>query len=491
MYHHDSRGNRLGSDRIDSQVGEVPDFKRDVGHARRSTRPGARCVDESIPEHTVCCGCVRALTAGYVVSFLVLLEGVFVLVHVIRILGVPPPWWAVLSDHNPFANVQSVLLLSLGIGDVSFALLGAAGLWMSSDASSVPRHLWSMQSTIVRWPVVLLAWWRLAVAFVAAPCVGVVLAFEPPAFGKAHVFQSTLVYVAVSVFFVYLLLASYRQACTQSALLQYQLRLLARGRKGGEQQGFVGADPHGLSLGLGGSPMLGTHVARLEAPVLFLCFPLEWVVAAYSLTYGAVSFICLARVCSGQTVGGWAWMVSAPTVDTMTPVEGAAYLLGGISCLFGIISIAVRHVASNTDLAESIKVSKRSTCAMLTFFVTGVLRLSMFIPVTVMVLVECDLCGIYVRGIASTSLHAQRTASSQFHCGQGDVSRMFSVVCWSLFDIIMVRAVCLLWQDYRRVQTHQVGQVNSAVPETRQSGPDAGYGITLGTGVPRTCEVRL
>lgn len=442
-------------------------------------------MNDTVPEHRLCCGCLRALTAGYVVCFLVLLEGIFVVVQVVGVAGVPHPWWAALSDHNPFVNAQWALLLALGIGDICFALLGAVGIWMSTDASSVLRRFWSMQSTIVNWSVVLFAWWRLAVAFFVAPCVGIVLAFEPPGFSRAHAFRSTLVYVAASVFLVYILSTAYRQACTESALLQYKLDLLARSdRKGhkGDRHRLLGGDPSGPSLGFG-SPSLNAHGPSLEEPpVLLGCLSLECTVAAYGLAFGAAFFICFARICTTkQTIGGWAWMQSAPKVDIMVPVEGAAYFLGGFLCLVGFIGIVYRHAAPGAGLEEAMKTSKRSTAAVLVFFLGSVFRLSVFIPVTVMALVESDLCGVYVRGMASTSLYGRRIASNhQISCRQSDVTTAVSVVLWALLDISMVRVVCLLWQDYRRSQSHLAGQFSSALPETIRSEPCAGYGIVEG-----------
>lgn len=225
----------------------------------------------------------------------------------------------------------------------------------------------------------------------------------------------------------------------------------------------------------------------------FLCFRLEWVVAAYSLMFGAACFLCLARICAtGRTVGGWAWMASVPVdVNMMAPVEGVAYFLGVISCLVGFVGMAFRHMTSDTGPAEVARVAKRTAGAMLIFFLASVLRLSMFIPITVMVLVEGDVCGVYAWGITSTSLSGQRTTSSLFNCRQVDVSKMLSVVVWGLLDIFMVRLVCLFWQDCRRRQSDQACQVKSILPESFGSGRHAEYAITLDADHSRTCEVRL
>lgn len=492
MYHHPLAGKQFGNVRSGSFVGKAPDFD---ANAQASSRPEAKCVEDPIPDQLVCCGCLRAMTAGYVVCFLVLLEGILVSIQIIGIA--PRAWWAVLSDHNPFMSVQWVVLMVLGIGDVFFALLGTFGLWMSRDASSVPRRFWSMQPTVVSWSVVLLVWWRLAVAFVAAPCVGVVLAFEPPGFSKAHAFRSTLMYVAVCVMFVYVLLMAYRQACIESALLRYQLDLLARADRKGHRHRLVGGDFHRFLEG--GSSSFGVDSSILEEPALLCCLPLEGAVATYSFTFGGILLFCFVRVCiTGQNIGGWAWMENVPTVDMMVPVEAVAYLFGGLLCLVGIVGVIYRHAAAGVTLAEADKVSKRSTGAVLVFFLGSVLRLSMFIPVTVMALVESDFCGVYLWGMASTNLSGRRTASSQLSCSQGDLLAALSLLFWALIDIFMVRAVCLLWQDYRRSRVHQAAQVGLTMPETLRKGPNAEYGPafrynaqTAWDETCRTTEVRL
>merc|ERR1740117_619414 len=378
-------------------------------------------------------------TAGYIVCCLCVVEGLTVCINVFGFLGLQRGQgvWQGLAAQNPFQDVQWALLGGLGLGDLFFATFGAVGMWLSAQPSRTPRQYWSEHSKMVSWCVLSLVFWRFLVAFATAPWVGLILAFEPPDQSKWAVFILTLVYVAASLYAFYVLLMVYRHAAAESAVSQNRFDILARAE----------GDRVDRSETVDGTEDMDT----------MFCLPIEWVIATYTVILAAAFFICFVELCTKRrTIGGWALLAGAPTVPLMVPIEGAVYLLSGCLCVVGLIGILLNGTArdelgyTGRQTEEGLRNIRRSAGAMLVFFLGSVMRVALFIPVTGMAMVELNICGVYVRGLAATNLYKNNSGFHvPLHCAGGDFWNLILVIILASLDIYMVKGTLHLWQRYR------------------------------------------
>jgi len=417
-----------------------------------STKPVAAIADDRIPQHMLC-GFTPVFTAGYIVVCLCVVEGLMVCINVFGFLGLQRGQgvWQGLAAQNPFQDVQWALLGGLGLGDLIFATFGAVGMWLSAQPSRTPRQYWSEHSKMVSWCVLSLVFWRFLVAFATAPWVGLILAFEPPDQSKWAIFILTLVYVAASLYGFYVLLMVYRHAAAESAVSQQRFDTLARAE--GDQ----------------GNWSATSDITDTDKETMFCC-PIEWVVATYTVLLAAAFFICFVELCTKRrTIGGWALLAGAPTVPLMVPIEGAVYLLSGCLCVVGLIGILLNGTArdelgyTGRQTEEGLRNIRRSAGAMLVFFLGSVMRVALFIPVTGMALVERNICGVYVRGLAATNLYKNGAGFHvPMHCSGGDFWALVFVVLLASLDIYMVQGTFHLWQRYRTAQGFPAMQSKAA-----------------------------
>jgi len=409
-----------------------------------TTKPVSSVAEDRIPQHMLC-GLMPVFSAGYIVICLCVVEGLLICINVFGFLGLSRGQgvWQGLAAQNPFKDVQWVLLGGLGLGDLTFSTFGAIGMWLSAQPSRTPRQYWNEHSKIVSWGVFSLLFWRFVVAFVTAPWVGLILAFEPPEASRWVIFAGTLVYVAASLYSFYVLLMVYRHASAESAVSQHRFDILLRAE--GDHGNLRAASEDMEDRG--------------DMESLFCC-PIEWAVAAYTVLLAAAFFVCFVELCTKRrTIGGWAVLAGAPTVPLMIPIEGAVYLLSACLCVVGLIGILLNGTARD-ELAyigvqseEGIRNIRRSAGAMLVFFLGSVMRVALFIPLTGMALVEKNICGVYVRGLAATNLYKNGAGFHvPLHCSGGDFWALFVVILLAFLDLYFVRGTLHLWQRYRSGQ---------------------------------------
>jgi len=403
-------------------------------------KPVAAITEDRIPQHMLC-SFTPIFTAGYIVVCLLLVEGLVICINVFGFLGLQRGQgiWQGLAAQNPFQDVQWALLAGLGLGDLIFATLGAVGMWLSAQPSRTPRQYWNAHSKIVSWCVLSLVFWRFVVAFATAPWVGLILAFEPPDQSKWAIFIMTLVYVAASLYGFYVLLMVYRHASAESAVSQQRFDTIARAE---------------------GETMEETSDTMDTDMDTMFCCPIEWVIATYTVILAAAFFICFVELCTKRrTIGGWALLAGAPTVPLMVPIEGAVYLLSGCLCVVGLIGILLNGTArdevgyTGRQTEEGLRNIRRSAGAMLVFFLGSVMRVALFIPVTGMALVELNICGVYVYGLAATNLYKNGAGFHvPLHCSGGDFWHLLCVALFASLDVYMVKGTLHLWQRYRSGQ---------------------------------------
>eukprot|EP00928_Gymnodinium_smaydae_P074711 TRINITY_DN57735_c0_g1_i1.p1 TRINITY_DN57735_c0_g1~~TRINITY_DN57735_c0_g1_i1.p1 ORF type:complete len:441 (+),score=55.81 TRINITY_DN57735_c0_g1_i1:152-1474(+) len=367
---------------------------------------------------------VPPLAAGYIVCLFSVIEGALLLLR-----GAP----AGLLDeaHNPFAAAQNFLLTACGTGDLIVAILGGLGLWMSRNLlPSTIMWLFRLQEwhgPLSSRLVMILFVWRVFVIIATAPWVGVALAFAPSSFDKGAFMFFTCLYLFASLYFVWLMMAVYPAAVDGSVEMQNELD--APGFGMAERQFIVGEDAQQLEIHLR---------SRWDHDRIFCCLPLEPVICLYAYL---LCIFCIWHFIRGE-LGAWAVFLSAPKVSTTAGLERVLLVLAALTSLSGALAITFHR-----DRARSPSYEKRSTSALLLFFVTNFLRIALCMPITGMALVALNICGVYVRGLASVSLKG--SAGTTMQCSGEDWRRLGFIIAIAAVDLYLAWGVFRLWRQYR------------------------------------------
>lgn len=404
----------------------------------------------------LCCGLLSPLPAGYCVCFLALVEGLVILFDVMGVIDQDSGLFSGLDQRNPFAAFEWKLLGIMGTGDLVFALFGACGLWLSTNVMPFTVRYFDLNhASICSTCINLFVVWRGIVAVIVAPWVGLMLAFEPDTYDKTQYVFWTVVYVAACVYVLWVLIFVARACIAESQLVQEFLRMQARD----ERQQLVER-----------SRMNDVDITNPEDTEIFGCLPLEPTLAVYMLVLMLGHFMSLVYLLgSGRTLGGWAFLTQVPNVDMTYWLEALVYFFSSAFSLLGFCGIIFYRSAMDSedevkqrmlqagsgqdavgyseDLELSSKMRKRCAVFVLMYLIETICRFALFFPITGMVLLEKNVCGYYVRGLASVSI--AKAASVPMHCTSQDVATVVLLTLVMLLDLYLVNGICRLWFLYR------------------------------------------
>lgn len=422
-------------------------------------RANAAYFRENEPEHNerhhsgLVCG-IDPAAMGYLVCFLVLVEGVILVFHATGVIDHRNSMFSGLSNNNPFAGIQWTLLGVFGFGDIITAVLAGFGIWLSLRAmpvnwtKSVGFHEYHAGSAQL-FVGVFLIFRALATLFVG-PWVGIMLAFEPSDFDKVPYLFWTMFYLAFSIFTLWALVQVYRFVVAESERVQEELnREVATRRQ--------------LYISMASK---GHHRLFEDGEQLFYCLPLELTLGVYAIV-AALAFLVffIQHVATGKTIGAWAFLLPSTPVDMTWWIEFVVYSVSfafAMAALGGIIGHntaleqkegAIQEGQSggayyNEELADAMRMERRSIFAVLIFFIFSLLRIAFFIPITGMTLITRDTCGIYVYALSSISV-SRPGGSAPLHCSGSDFFALLVVLGFVAFDAYMTWGYLRLWREYR------------------------------------------
>lgn len=431
-----------------------------TGHRGAYPDTRVRCVADDTEEDReyFVCQCFPLLPAAYSICLLILMEGLFIIFDLCGYLG-KSDILNELSEHNPFQNRLHAFLWIISIGDIVLSCVGLFGLWLSFNYMPfLWRKLWSVHSSIAKGSIGSVVVWRLLVTFIIAPWAGVFLAFEPPYYNKVTFILLTMLYIAVSVYSLYLLLLTYNMAALEADELQQRIDSLGlqtptwREAFSQEIENHIESIPESLR--------------DFNYPTAFCCLPLETTVILYVLALFVGAIIWLVKqIHHNSTAGGWVFMVSVPHMSDTFGLEIAVNILVIIFSLVAISGIVLHRGARDIedvlteryqelaedysffeDLAQAIKAKQRSTACLFMYVIFSLLRFATFFPITAMVLVEKDICSLYVHGISDISSGLSFTHS---YCSGTDVSVIVLMLLFFCLDAYMLYNTVRLWRYYQ------------------------------------------
>jgi len=409
-------------------------------------------------------GCLPPVVAGYLICALVLMEGSCIIIQLSNVIksaanDAGHDWLMNLDEQNPFGGTTALMLLKvLGYGDLVVGVAGLIGLFMSQNSLVRSIGLRTYHSAVTRTCVGSLFLWRIIVAIVTAPTVGIMLSFELKNDGKDWVLFKTFVYLAINIFMLWAMMLVYRVAVQGGEAVQSAIDL-----------SFV-EERRRLIHGLYHSSQ-DEHDRAIMSGSEFFGLPLDVYVTAYLFV---VFVLCIGWFVHGtltqDTIGGWMFPLSPPALGMTHYFEQFVYVFTAVSCLIGLLGIAYYRNACDQELVaiynlqgqpgtysdeleSAQKDKRRSLFFMLVSFVTGALRFGLFIPLTGMSLAATDVCGLYLRGLAGTAIKTTQS-NAIVHCSVNDLGALAVVALLASIDAYFLWALFRLWR-YNRSSSYK------------------------------------
>jgi hypothetical protein len=371
------------------------------------------------------CG-VALVPLAYLVCFYLLVEGLVVLLHERFELGLAAS----------MEKSEEGYLYIVAWGDIVTAIIGAMGIWFSHNLLPIGwRSTSKMHGTVAIAGAGALLLWRSLVCVSFAPWAGIMLAFSPPSADKVWMWTLVCVYLAFSIFLVYVLLMAFRQAVSDGRRFQRHLDAQALEERkqllvsaGTWRQDNIHADGEAM------------HDHEVE-PELFGVLPLAETVTLYTVVIAiACVWAFIHLLITGHTSGGWAFFASTPHVSSTFWLEVFLYPLSFVCALIGLAGAS--SLSGSNFLAE-----KSSTSSVLFFLLGSIIRFALLFAVTGMDLLENDTCGFYLHGVANLAYKSPFSASSGFwlHCSPTDW--LFLAVVWlcCALDAYLIWGTFQLW----------------------------------------------
>jgi len=379
---------------------------------------------ERCPVNGFICG-VPIIPFAYVVCFYVFLEGIIILLE-------DPS----LGLAGPFANSESVYLDVVAWGDVITALIGAVGIWFGHNLVPVGwREVAKLHSTIAVMCTGLLLVWRGLVCLSFAPWAGIMLAFSPPTSSRVWQYILICLYLGFSIFLVYVLALAFRQVALDSRRFQNHLNTQALAER--QQLLREVSRSHKEGAFVDGDAM---HSHEVE-PHLFGCLMLAETVSLYA---AIITIVCvwnfLELIFTEKSSGGWAFFASTSKVSSTYWLEA---FLWPISFGFALVGLAGALSFTGRGFLES----KPSVASLLVFLIGSMFRFGLLFAVTGMDLIEKDLCGFYINGLAKLAYRSPFDTMNgvNLSCSGGDfLVLILTIVCCAL-DGYLIWGTFQLW----------------------------------------------
>jgi len=376
---------------------------------------------------------------GYTACVYVLLEGVFLLLHVTGVL-LPALFFYMPSSTSPFKGSEQIFLWTVAIGDVICSIAGLLGIWVGRNL--VPagwRNTGKMSCTLATLGTGLVLVWRSLVLVGFAPWAGIWLAFDGPKEVKTLMYVFVCAYIILCIFLVFVLARAFRQTVTDGLHLQKHLdhqatqerEYLLHHASVARQQDFHADGEHGRD-----------H--ELE-PEVFGIFPLAPTITIYALVVAiacCLGFLWL--LFSGRTVGGWAFFAEHPHVNTtfwleffLMFISAATAMVGVLGCL-AFAGIRMKHLPCTSDLA---------ILCLLVFLFGSMLRYALLFAITGMTFLEKNTCGIYVHGIAQLAYYTPWSRASEYwlHCQAVEYFMLILTLGFCFLDGYLIWCTYKLW----------------------------------------------
>lgn len=351
-------------------------------------------------------------------------------------------------QKNPAGFGLQVLLWVGGIGNIVFSLVGFVGVYLIYHWLAYSfRKLWAMQGSIAKTCVGSVMAWRGLVIFVAAPWVGVYLAFEPPSYPKVLFIVITMMYIAVNSYVLWSLLHMYDLAAHSNGL-------------------------NSLDVSQTWGEMLSENIAgprQLVESIDLNMKPLESMTALYILAMfaGSIYWFVKLMIHPDWIVGGWAFCASDLLDSGVTNMlEGITY---GSLLIFSIVGIAgiwygnyVDHIDNTLkercysdasmiafnleDVDEASLGARRATKCLLAYLIYSVVRFGLFLPVTAMALIDKNICSIYTHFITNIG---SGLAFTHPYCSGREVIDIVLTIFFCLLDAYMLYGIYCVLQRFQ------------------------------------------
>lgn len=411
------------------------------------------------------------LGLGCVACILTLLEGIIVVYNVwdlnvfhmadLQSFGVP-------ATHY-FSSAQRFCLKVLGVGDLLLAFLGAFGFWSERNVllALVFESLRGLHAQIATNCLKSLLIWRVMVAILAAPFLGITLAFQP-----THMtwhYCLAFIYLATSVGVSAALIAALGVVTAESRLVQLEFELEDATFKNRRLE-FGAKEP----LILGKLPW---------GPAVFL-----WIAI-----FGAASFVWSVRLWMTKqcVIGGWAVFVTSLSFVSSTHwLEMIVYNVSWVLAIVGISGIMMFNSALSLEalvretlgepqenpivrrnliweLERAIAGKWQGTAAVCTFFVFSLLRIGFFFPITGMALFEKNICGFYIEAVL------RQHKSIPLFCTPEERRGLILMVVFFILDLYQLSGLYKVWCHYY----HQCEHPQDKLVTFNSYGPSYGTGI--------------
>jgi len=397
-------------------------------------------LDEEDPG--VLCGFLAPYPAGYFICFLVASEGCFVLAGVLAYEEHAPHLIVGLDTAHPFHRLQQVLISALGFVDTFACMVGVVGLYFTRNVA--PAILTAtlgisqvMMSTLC---IAFVLVWRALLAGLVAPWLGFMMAFEPSQEQESLQAVLGVTYIALNVYLVWVLASVVMAVLRQTMDSEEQIRQRdAQERYERLQLAHTMGYPDVNDM----PPSVGMN------QVLLGCFPLEITVTTYIVLMCVLCFWWLLKlIFLGHSSGGWAFLTTTPHVSVTFWLEIFIYLLSVTFSVLALSAMVLRNQRVGVqDGMEAMRVQKRCTIIMLIYLIISILRFAFFIPITGMVLVAQDICGLYVRGMSELGIASY--ANVPVHCSLGELTNLAIIAGTILWDGYLLCGVLWLWEAYR------------------------------------------
>eukprot|EP00932_Pfiesteria_piscicida_P022463 SRR837773.9216.p1 GENE.SRR837773.9216~~SRR837773.9216.p1 ORF type:complete len:274 (-),score=8.70 SRR837773.9216:33-854(-) len=247
----------------------------------------------------------------------------------------------------------------------------------------------------------------------------------------------------ISMYSLQILVATYVTAKRESRVLEEEFHL-----------GIAEDCREALAAGL------GRHASLAESNVLLGCLPLDLTIAAYAVAASVVSLYKLIELLqTSHSSGGWALLLHAsdqPTATFWFEAVGYVTTLVVGACAAGAILAQWRLDRKVVDYQEDLvlQLPARERCAglLLLFFIVSALRFAMWVPVSGMALASRDICGLYLQGLAATSLSPSAShAIGASRCSASEWMVLGSAVSFLALDAYVLSATHQLWRRCRMV----------------------------------------
>jgi len=424
------------------------------------------------------CGLLTPMPAGFLISFLIAVEGCFVLANLFGTQSGASSILPGLQQDNPYRNVQLVLLEAVGIADLVACVALMVGLWLTRKymPKLVRRFLDVTQVRVALCSVGLTLGFRAVLLVAVAPWLGFMMAFDNRNNGDIRVMLMVL-YLALSTYIVWIIVNIFMDALEATQRLQERLTQM----DAEERQNLLG------QAYASGWPCPTEDMPKLMevSPTLFGCLPLEPVVLLYmGATLVASVWWLVDNFLNGGGSGGWAFFTRLPQVKSTLTIEIFIYMM---TIVASFLALGVMFFQSHRDRDDPWRKHKRRTFTTLIYFVVSCMRFAFFFPVTGMAIAAKDVCSMYSRGLSDLSLNTYVIAP--LHCSAEDFLTLLSVSVTFVLDAYLIWGVLKLWQTIR---TEYVigGQVEAASKALNNDPPMNGWGATqrFSYGAPGTAR---